>query len=190
MPFFSLQIFVSLLVSICQPVARLLRRSRHHVDSHVGLQVSTSQSAMLLLLLLLTDCTNLQVRFTCRHSRTAQECSLLQQIALSLNHFACFRNRKNFNRIRGLVLQAAILRPILMFVAAVLWTNGSYSPGEVSADTSHVSGFITLTMHTDHLPFGILYFVSFSWIPKRRTRTFRSSTRLQHYSPCMDASSF
>lgn len=35
-------------------------------------------------------------------------------------------------RLSWLVAQIIIVRPLLMFTAAVLWTNGSYIPGNVS----------------------------------------------------------
>ncbi|ELU01090.1 hypothetical protein CAPTEDRAFT_187913 [Capitella teleta] len=44
---------------------------------------------------------------------------------------ATFR-RKTYFKWCMLVMQVAIIRPILMFFAAVLWTNGSYMPGILS----------------------------------------------------------
>lgn len=35
-------------------------------------------------------------------------------------------------------MQVSIVRPILMFVAAVLWTNGSYQPGNMSLDNAYI----------------------------------------------------
>ena len=32
-------------------------------------------------------------------------------------------------------MQAAIFRPIILFIAAVLWTNGTYTPGQVTSFT-------------------------------------------------------
>lgn len=40
--------------------------------------------------------------------------------------------RKVFFKITLQIMQVAIIRPILMFFAAVLWANGSYQPGNMS----------------------------------------------------------
>ena len=39
--------------------------------------------------------------------------------------------RRVYRRLVLLVLQVAIIRPVLMFCAAVLWADGVYHPGEV-----------------------------------------------------------
>ena len=46
-------------------------------------------------------------------------------------------SRSLYLKLQILVLQVAIVRPILFFVAGVLWANGNYTPGVVS-----------LTLHT------------------------------------------
>lgn len=40
--------------------------------------------------------------------------------------------RKTFEKFYNLVMQVTIVRPLLMFIAAVLWTDNMYIPGYVS----------------------------------------------------------
>ena len=40
--------------------------------------------------------------------------------------------RKTFDKFYNLVMQVTIVRPLLMFIAAVLWTDNMYIPGYVS----------------------------------------------------------
>ncbi|ESN92577.1 hypothetical protein HELRODRAFT_189512 [Helobdella robusta] len=47
-------------------------------------------------------------------------------------------SRRTFFRITFMIMQVAVVRPVIMFVAAVLWTDGIYRPG----DTSLNNGFI------------------------------------------------
>jgi organic solute transporter subunit alpha len=51
-----------------------------------------------------------------------------------------FDKRRYFN-ITICVMQVTIVRPILMFIAAVLWTNGTYNPGTMASDDAY--GYIT-----------------------------------------------
>ena len=44
----------------------------------------------------------------------------------------CYNFRKALYYIELLALQVAIIRPILLFIAAVLWTDGKYVQGNVS----------------------------------------------------------
>ena len=65
-------------------------------------------------------------------SRSQCLCCVLQK-ALLQDHNACgVCCRKLYFKITMLTMQVAIVRPILMFFAAVLWTNNSYIPGDVS----------------------------------------------------------
>lgn len=50
--------------------------------------------------------------------------------------------RSLFLRITMQVLQVAIVRPIIMFIAAILWTNGSYHAGNMSFG----NGFLYITI--------------------------------------------
>ncbi|XP_041360108.1 organic solute transporter subunit alpha-like [Gigantopelta aegis] len=40
--------------------------------------------------------------------------------------------RRNFNRIRVMVVQVTFVRPVVMFIAAALWTDGRYTKGGFS----------------------------------------------------------
>jgi hypothetical protein len=48
------------------------------------------------------------------------------------NNLVLLLVRKVYMRLHLLVLQVAIIRPLLMFIAAVLWADGNYTPGLVS----------------------------------------------------------
>ena len=55
--------------------------------------------------------------------------------------------RRLFYRLELLVMQVAFVRPMLMFIAAVLWANGSYSPGVVgTTHDSHMTSHMTSHM--------------------------------------------
>lgn len=47
----------------------------------------------------------------------------------------CYDFRFSFGMINILVLQLAVIRPFLMFIAAVAWTDGVYEAGSVSIYT-------------------------------------------------------
>jgi organic solute transporter subunit alpha len=47
-------------------------------------------------------------------------------------------NRRNYFRVSVMILQVAIVRPILWFTAAVLWTNNSFYPGLTSPRHSYI----------------------------------------------------
>lgn len=44
----------------------------------------------------------------------------------------CVCDRRVFTKLQMLVMQVALVRPLLMFIAAVLWADGAYTPGVVS----------------------------------------------------------
>ena len=45
--------------------------------------------------------------------------------------------RPVFLKLQVLVLQVAIVRPILFFAAAILWANGTYISGAVRLSSEH-----------------------------------------------------
>ena len=53
------------------------------------------------------------------------------QCIIYLMSFFYFFYRKYLSYIKILALQVAIIRPLLLFIAAILWTDGKYVQGEV-----------------------------------------------------------
>lgn len=47
-------------------------------------------------------------------------------------------NRRVFIKLQMLVMQVALVRPLLMFIAAVLWADGAYTPGVIAANNAYI----------------------------------------------------
>jgi organic solute transporter subunit alpha len=45
--------------------------------------------------------------------------------------------RKVYRCLNILVIQVALIRPLLLFIAAVLWSDGLYTPGLVSNNSGY-----------------------------------------------------
>ncbi|XP_065321768.1 uncharacterized protein LOC135929171 [Gordionus sp. m RMFG-2023] len=56
--------------------------------------------------------------------------------------------KKNYNRLKAAVFQTALVRPILIFIASVLWTDGSYTPGQISLANAYLYLTIMTTIST------------------------------------------
>jgi len=61
-------------------------------------------------------------------------------------------------KIRLLVMQVAIVRPILMFFAVVLWANGSYHPGTLRLDNAFIYIVVGNIVSTMTAVYGLMLF--------------------------------
>jgi organic solute transporter subunit alpha len=63
-----------------------------------------------------------------------------------------------FARISFQVMQVAIVRPVIMFLAAVLWTNGSYMPGDLQLMNAYVYVTVINLTSTVIAVYGLMLF--------------------------------
>lgn len=64
--------------------------------------------------------------------------------------------RSVFFRISLAIMQVAIVRPIIMFFAAVLWTNGSYAPGHIDQNGAFIYFTIVNTISSFVAVYGLM----------------------------------
>ncbi|XP_077991742.1 organic solute transporter subunit alpha-like [Glandiceps talaboti] len=112
-------------------MAIMIPRSSVLASLTAGVYLSMAIYQFLLLIFDYSDGRNAMIE-KMRHVKLKLASSPLACCCVCLPNIRLTRRRALW--IRMGVMQVCILRPVVLYIAAVMWTNGNYTPGKIAAD--------------------------------------------------------